>query len=201
MKIQIIGTEGPLQEELKSRVEDIIHEEQLECQLDVVHNIKEILELEEKQIFLTPALVIDDKILTQGHNWSKTHIKSFITSHCRKRADAQPKSSSGLPEQFAKWKGIPREEIEWYPRVDTDKCAGCGMCVTSCGRSVFDFDAENGVSVVARPLQCMVGCTSCQVWCIYDAISFPDPNSIKEIIKKRGVLTLAKQQLAEKKQG
>lgn len=73
------------------------------------------------------------------------------------------------------------------------------MCVTGCGRSVFDFDWENGVSVVARPLQCVVGCTSCQVWCIYDAISFPYPNYIKEIIKKRKVLTLAKQQLEEHK--
>jgi len=44
----------------------------------------------------------------------------------------------------------------------------------------------------------MVGCTSCQVWCIYDAISFPDPNDIKSLIKERGVLKLAKKQLREK---
>ena len=44
----------------------------------------------------------------------------------------------------------------------------------------------------------MVGCTSCQVWCIYDAISFPDPDNIKNLIKKRGVLKLTKQQLREK---
>ena len=44
----------------------------------------------------------------------------------------------------------------------------------------------------------MVGCTSCQVWCIYHAISFPDPDDIKNLIKKRGVLKLAKKQLKEK---
>jgi NAD-dependent dihydropyrimidine dehydrogenase PreA subunit len=105
---------------------------------------------------------------------------------------------SKLDKKFAIWKGIPREEIEWHPTVDKDKCTGCGMCVTSCGRNVFDFDPENNKAVVARPLQCMVGCTSCQVWCIYEAISFPDPNDIKSLIKKRGVLKLAKQQLREK---
>jgi NAD-dependent dihydropyrimidine dehydrogenase PreA subunit len=98
-------------------------------------------------------------------------------------------------KKFATWKGIPREKIEWYPTVDKDKCTGCGMCVTSCGRNVFDFDPENNKAVVARPLQCMVGCTSCQVWCIYDAIRFPDPNDIKSLIKKRGVRKLAKKQL------
>ncbi|MEF8812112.1 MAG: ferredoxin family protein [Bacteroidales bacterium] len=104
-------------------------------------------------------------------------------------------NQSKLDKKFATWKGIPREEIEWYPTVDKDKCTGCSMCVTSCGRNVFDFDPENNKAVVARPMQCMVGCISCQVWCIYGAISFPDPDNIKNLIKKRGVLKLAKQQL------
>lgn len=106
-------------------------------------------------------------------------------------------SSQKLDKKFATWKGIPRDEIEWYPTVHKNKCTGCGMCVTSCGRNVFDFDPDNKKAVVARPLQCMVGCTSCQVWCIYDAISFPDPDDVKNLIKKRGVLKLAKQQLKE----
>jgi NAD-dependent dihydropyrimidine dehydrogenase PreA subunit len=72
------------------------------------------------------------------------------------------------------------------------------MCVTSCGRSVFDYDWENKKAVVARPLQCMVGCTSCEVWCVFNAISFPDKNYIREVIKKRGVLNLAKKELETK---
>ncbi len=43
-----------------------------------------------------------------------------------------------LDPKFAYWKGIPREEIDWHPTVDESKCTGCGMCVTSCGRNVFD---------------------------------------------------------------
>ena len=103
-----------------------------------------------------------------------------------------------LPEKYAKWKGIPREEIEWYPIIDKEKCTGCGMCITSCGREVFDYDVENKKAVVARPYQCMVGCTSCQVWCVFNAISFPDPKYVKNLIKERKVLVLAKKQLEEK---
>lgn len=100
-----------------------------------------------------------------------------------------------LPEKFARWKGIPREEIDWKPSVDPDRCVGCGMCVTSCGRSVFDFEPESQKSVVARPLQCMVGCTSCETWCVYGAISFPDKEYVRGVIKKRGVLKQAEREL------
>jgi len=72
------------------------------------------------------------------------------------------------------------------------------MCVTSCGREVFDYDTVDKKAVVARPYQCMVGCTSCQVWCIFNAISFPDDQYIKKIIKERKVLVVAKKQLEEK---
>jgi len=30
-------------------------------------------------------------------------------------------SIMALDEKFAKWKGVPREKIDWTPRVDTDK--------------------------------------------------------------------------------
>ena len=104
-----------------------------------------------------------------------------------------------LPEKFATWKGIPREEIGWSPNVDTDRCIGCGMCVTSCGRNVFDYDAEQKKAAVARPLQCMVGCTSCETWCVYGAISFPDKDYVRRLIRERGVLKQAKQELEERR--
>lgn len=103
-----------------------------------------------------------------------------------------------LDEKFAMWNGIPRQEIEWSPKIDESQCIGCGMCVISCGRNVFAFDTEKNVAVVARPLQCMVGCTSCEVWCYFDAISFPDPQYVKNLIKERKVLVLAKKKLLER---
>ncbi len=53
-------------------------------------------------------------------------------------------------------------------------------------------------SFVARPLQCMVGCTSCQIWCVFDAISFPDKEYVRDLIKKKGLLKKAKEELQKK---
>ena len=104
-----------------------------------------------------------------------------------------------LPKKFASWKGVPGERIQWHPSINNDKCIGCGMCVTSCGRNVFDYDWKNKKAVVARPLQCMVGCTSCEVWCIYEAIEFPDKKYVRDLIRREKILALAKNQLEESK--
>lgn len=193
MEITIIGTNCILQEELKNNVEDIIRELGLECKLKIVHR-KEIIKIdEEKYIPLTPALVVDDIVLCQGHIWPKDQIKQFLLKRCK--SNKQPVT---IPAQFAKWKGIPREEIDWHPIIDENKCVGCGMCVTSCGRNVFDFNIETKKAVVSRPLQCMVGCTSCEVWCIYNAIRFPDKQIVRDFIKNKKILAKAKKELEEK---
>jgi len=104
-----------------------------------------------------------------------------------------------LDPKFAYWMGIPRDEITWHPIIDESKCVGCGMCVISCGRNVFDYDWEKRKAVVARPFQCLVGCTSCQTWCVFNAISFPDRNYVKDLIKKRKILSVVKEQLEKKR--
>ena len=106
--------------------------------------------------------------------------------------------STQLPEKFAMWNGVPREEIDWHPTIDESKCTGCGMCITSCGRNVFDYDEGRRTSVVARPLQCLVGCTSCEAWCVFEAISFPDRAYVRDVIRKNRILVTAKKQLTEK---
>ena len=93
------------------------------------------------------------------------------------------------------WHGIPRSEIQWNPTVIDDRCVGCGLCVTSCGRNVYKFDYEKNRPVVIAPEMCMVGCTTCATVCTQDAIEFPSQGYIRQVIKKNKVVTQAKNML------
>jgi len=86
----------------------------------------------------------------------------------------------------------------WTPIIDESKCVGCGMCFTTCGRDIFDFNKERKKAVVARPLQCMVGYTLWEVRCIFDAISFPDKKRVRDFIKNKKILVQVKQKLEKK---
>ena len=89
------------------------------------------------------------------------------------------------------WWGLNRKEIEWFPKIDLNKCAGCGICFVSCGRRVFDFDTSLEKPVVAQPYNCMVGCQTCANLCPTSAISFPDSNEIKKMVSKNNVVKKA----------
>lgn len=90
------------------------------------------------------------------------------------------------------WHGIPRDEISWSPTVVAERCIGCGLCVTSCGRKVYQFDFDKNVAVVANPLNCMVGCSTCATICPREAIEFPSRGSIQQLIRERKVLSQSK---------
>lgn len=93
------------------------------------------------------------------------------------------------------WHDIPRNEIDWHPTVIADRCIGCGLCVTSCGRGVYAFDYEQNRPVVVAPEMCMVGCTTCATICTQDAIEFPSQGYIRHLIKERKVLRQSKDML------
>ena len=82
------------------------------------------------------------------------------------------------------WWGVERKKIEWYPKINYDVCAGCGICFVTCGRRVFDWDIQEGKPVVARPYNCMVGCSTCAMICPCDAIEFPPKEYIKKWVAK-----------------
>jgi NAD-dependent dihydropyrimidine dehydrogenase PreA subunit len=93
------------------------------------------------------------------------------------------------------WHGIARDEIEWSPTIVSDRCIGCGICATSCGRGVYAFDYEANRPVVVAPLLCMVGCTTCATICTHDAIEFPSTGYIRQLIRKNKLLTQSKNML------
>ncbi|MFA4873881.1 MAG: ferredoxin family protein [bacterium] len=66
--------------------------------------------------------------------------------------------------------GLPREDIPWCPKIDEDKCTGCGLCAEFCPNGVFEMGAD--VMTVKNPMNCVVGCDKCAAECPVGAISF-----------------------------
>ena len=99
------------------------------------------------------------------------------------------------PNNNSQWHNIARSEIAWAPKVVANRCIGCGLCVTSCGRNVYSFDYAKKQPVVTAPQMCMVGCTTCATNCTQDAIEFPSAGYIRHLIKQRKVLRQVKDEL------
>jgi NAD-dependent dihydropyrimidine dehydrogenase PreA subunit len=89
------------------------------------------------------------------------------------------------------WWGVDRKEIEWYPTIDYDKCATCGIFFVTCGRMVFDFDKKEGKVIVAHPYNCMVAFQTCANLCPTGALSFPDASYTKKLVAKNKVVKKA----------
>lgn len=90
--------------------------------------------------------------------------------------------------------GYPRDQIPWYPTIDATKCVSCGMCM-NCGRNVYDW--VNGKAVVARPYECIVGCSTCAALCLGEAITFPDIARVREIYRREKIWSKVKRALRD----
>ena len=97
------------------------------------------------------------------------------------------------------WHGIPRTEIPWYPTIVEEKCIGCDLCYVSCGREVFEVDESRRKAIVARPYNCMVGCSTCATICPTQAIEFPTRELIQKIEKEHKILKIVRQKAKMKK--
>ncbi len=87
--------------------------------------------------------------------------------------------------------GVPRDQIDWSPRIDYDKCNYCMECVEFCPHQVFEVhEEEEQKFVVKNPNNCVVFCRACGKTCGVDAIDFPNKadttKHIKEIRKEMG---------------
>lgn len=68
---------------------------------------------------------------------------------------------------------VPRDEIEWYPSIDHEKCTCCRACYSFCPRGVFSIAPGGEAVLVTNPYACVVLCTGCVPRCPHGAISFP----------------------------
>jgi NAD-dependent dihydropyrimidine dehydrogenase PreA subunit len=97
------------------------------------------------------------------------------------------------------WHGIARNEIPWFPTVDSETCIHCGLCYLTCGRGVYEMPEGNQAAMVADPYRCMVGCSTCGTICPVGAISFPDPAIVQKAERAHKILKAVREELTAKK--
>ncbi len=97
------------------------------------------------------------------------------------------------------WHGVYRTQLSWYPTINDDACTGCGLCLLTCGNSVFKWNLQEGMPLVASPQKCVLGCTTCGKVCPDGAISFPENPAtfIRNVIVKYKVYPKVKEDLNE----
>jgi len=74
------------------------------------------------------------------------------------------------------WKGVPREQVPWFPVLDETLCDGCDKCLRFCANEVY-AKRDTGSVYVIEQMNCVVGCDACARLCVHHAITFP-PRSI-----------------------
>ena len=77
------------------------------------------------------------------------------------------------------FKGIPREQIPWYPTINYDKCIRCEKCVEFCKLGAYCLIEKDGEKkpFVSNPYNCVVLCKGCQDICPSGAISHQSKNT------------------------
>lgn len=82
-------------------------------------------------------------------------------------------------EHMSRWAAVP----EPFILIDTDRCTGCGSCVTVCGGDVLELEKHK--ALVARMEDCLE-CGTCEVVCPVDAIRYRVPAGGTGIIYECG---------------
>ncbi len=86
---------------------------------------------------------------------------------------------------MGEWRGIPREEIPWFPTIEAEKCIGCRECLTICKNGVLAFDEARQKSAVVNPYNCVVECRTCARLCPAEAIIFPEAEEFTNFINMK----------------
>lgn len=81
--------------------------------------------------------------------------------------------------------GVPRNTIDWSPRIDFEKCNYCMDCVDFCPHNVYEvIEGSDKKLRVKNPDNCVVFCRACGKACGLDAISFPNKPDVTKKIKQ-----------------
>lgn len=80
--------------------------------------------------------------------------------------------------------GVPRDRVDWCPRIDNSTCNDCMECFNFCPHDVFTIDETATPKLqVKNPHNCVVFCRACSKTCGPDSISFPNKNETTAYIK------------------
>ncbi len=79
---------------------------------------------------------------------------------------------------------VPRDQIDWSPRINYDACLGDHICFDFCHNDVFRWDEAKNQPIVANPNNCVLGCDSCAQICQAEAISFPDKDDLRATLRR-----------------
>ena len=111
------------------------------------------------------------------------YAKAFLKEY-KKYFNSKSISGQKSVKKLKSWQGIPREDIPWYPTIREELCDGCKVCLKFCPFGVYEYIKESNKVKVANPFNCEVGCSTCALKCMPDAIVFP-PLSILELFRRR----------------
>ena len=94
----------------------------------------------------------------------------------------QKESGQATKRKPQTWRGIPREQVPWFPMLDERFCDGCGKCLEFCSSGVY-AKQQDGLVGVVHPLNCVVGCDACACLCAHKAITFPPRNILQTLAR------------------
>ena len=72
------------------------------------------------------------------------------------------------------YRGVPREEVPWFPTIKEDLCDGCKICFDFCPHGVFEWDNSRNLPIVKYPYNCIIGCSACAYLCPTGAITIEE---------------------------
>lgn len=75
MKVQVLGTGCPKCRKLEERVDEVIVELGLECEVEKISDIKDIMAL---GVMMTPALAVNGEVKSTGKLLSVDEIKELL---------------------------------------------------------------------------------------------------------------------------